>query len=326
MHPRRLRCGAAVWCVCLMCGGALQALAARRTSLLLACLLLVRGTAGKGTYPDMNERASLERVIRERSSDGQLVLYTYLASGPASKMWQDLALEMSDQLNRLAYPYIVLAHDASGCDELLAAAVGRVKPAPYCVLDGMMRKARGYAQHGTVFTLWIRRYHTAARLAEAGVGVTLLDADTVLTRNMLPVLKQLEREYALIGLGEGPMNGGTWHLRASNSSSAALWVIKQIERRSTLYQNFKPRWGGVDPGLRMDQVNKSCVLLQSVGVTYDLAFYAHRKSWVTRCVWQRRRTAARSTSGTTSRIRSTRSMSSGDAFSRPNPSFSFSGR
>ena len=216
----------------------------------------VAGVAGT-TYLDVNEPASLERVIRERSQDGQLVLYTYYASGSAAQMYQDMALQMCDQLNNLSLPYIVLAHNAAGCDELLAAAVGLVEHLPYCVVDGMMHKTRGYqTDHNDVFTLWIRRYHTAALIAQAGVGVTLLDADTVITRDFLPVLKELSREFALIGLGEHPMNGGTWHLRASNSSSAALWVIKEIERRSTLFNKFKVHsvsHHGIDPGLRMDQ-------------------------------------------------------------------------
>ena len=223
-----------------------------------ASLVSLQSVAGLGTtYLDVNEPAALARVIRERSKDGQLVLYTYHAAGPAAQMYQDMAMQMCDQLNNLSLPYIVLAHDAAGCDELLAAAAGLVEQLPYCVVDGMMRKTRGYqTDHNDVFTLWIRRYHTAALIAEAGVGVTLLDADTVITRDFLPVLKELSREYALIGLGEQPMNGGTWHLRASNGSSAALWVIKEIERRSTLFNKFKVHsvsHRGVDPGLRMDQ-------------------------------------------------------------------------
>ena len=221
-------------------------------ALWLFALQRVAGAA-QGSYLDTNEPAELERAIRERAQDGQLVLFTYYAAGHAAQMYQDMALQMCYQLDNLNFPYIVLAHDAVGCDELLAAADGRLDVLPYCVVDGMMQKTSGYLSgRSNVFTLWIRRYHTAALIAQAGVGVTLLDADTVITRNFLPVLKELEPEYALIGLGEGPMNGGTWHLRASNGSSAALWVIKEIERRSTLFNKFKARFGG-DPGLRMDQ-------------------------------------------------------------------------
>ena len=247
--------------------------------IVLVCFFALPGVvpALAATYPDVNEREGLQQVIRERAEDGQLLLFTYHVSGEAARIWQDMALQMCDQLNDRSLPYIVLAHDVAGCDELLAAAAGRLGQPPYCVVDGMTRKSHRFNDHGTVLTLWVRRYHTAALLAEAGVSVTLLDADTVITRDFLPVLKELERDYALICLGESPVratlwmlccyghaelaysilpyqvNGGTWHLRASNSSSAALWVIKQIERRSTLFIKFEANSNGVDPGLQMDQ-------------------------------------------------------------------------
>jgi len=198
---------------------------------------------------DLYSKSDLDQVIREKSKDGHIMLFTYVAG--LARMWNDMALELCSQLNERQYPYVVLTHDAASCDELLATASGRVDRLPTCVLNSVLHKTHGYAN--TVLTLWVRRYHAAALFAEAGVSVTLLDADTLITRDFVPVLRRLEREYALIALGEGPINGGLWHLRASNRSSAALWVIKQVERRSTLYEKFKIHWHGIDPGLRMDQ-------------------------------------------------------------------------
>lgn len=213
-----------------------------------ALLLSCRARA-VSAYRDVYDKNDLSSVIREHSKDGHIILFTYVAG--LQRMWKDMALELCSELNYRSYPYVVLTHDAASCDDLLAAAAGRVNPPPVCILDSVLHKTHGYGN--SVLTLWVRRYHAAALLAEAGVSVTLLDADTILTQDFVPVLRRLERDYALIVLGEGPANGGLWHLRASNSSSAALWVIKQVERRSTLYEKFKVHWHGIDPGLRMDQ-------------------------------------------------------------------------
>lgn len=200
-------------------------------------------------YLDLYSQTDLNQVIRDKSKDGHIMLFTYVSG--LSRMWSDMSLELCLQLNERHYPYVVLTHDAASCDDLVALASGRVDPPPTCVLNSVLHKTRGYAN--TVLTLWVRRYHAAALFAEAGVSVTLLDADTLITRDFVPVLRRLEREYALIALGEGPINGGLWHLRASNRSSAALWVIKQVERRTTLLEKFKVHDRDHDPGVHMDQ-------------------------------------------------------------------------
>jgi hypothetical protein len=224
-------------------------IAPRRSLAALFCFLHWGAYTSRAAYLDVQDKGDLRSVIRDHSIDGQIFLFTYV-SGLAS-MWQDMALELCSQLTNRTYPYIVLTHDAASCDDLLAAAAGRVDPPPPCVLDSVLHKTHGYSN--SVLTLWVRRYHAAALLAEAGVSVTLLDADTIFTQDFLPVLRRLERDYALIALGEGPINGGLWHLRASNSSSAALWVIKQVERRTTLLEKFKVHDHNRDPGVHMDQ-------------------------------------------------------------------------
>ncbi len=211
--------------------------------------LFVCATLVAAAFPDVNQPSDLARVVASSARDGQIVLFTYVAG--LQRMWQDMSIELCEELNTLGYPYVVLVHDAASCDDLLAAAIGRVSKPPSCILNSVLHKTHGYAVD--ILTLWVRRYHTAALLAEAGVSVTLLDADTVITQDFLPVLRQLEREYALIVLGEGPANGGLWHLRASNTSSAALWVIRQIERRSTLLEKFKVHDHNHEAGMHMDQ-------------------------------------------------------------------------
>lgn len=82
----------------------------------------------------------------------------------------------------------------------------------------------------------------------------------MVTRPFLPVLASLERKYALVVLREGPANGGTWHLRASPPHSAALWVIRQVERVTLLFAAAMAHAAAAnasaglqDPGLAMDQ-------------------------------------------------------------------------
>lgn len=71
----------------------------------------------------------------------------------------------------------------------------------------------------------------ASLISAAGFGVTLLDCDSVVSHPFLGLMHQLEANYSLIILPEGPANGGTWHLRASPDSGAALWIIRQIGAR-----------------------------------------------------------------------------------------------
>lgn len=132
--------------------------------------------------------------------------------------------ELAGSLERFGHPYALLTFSEGACDEL---------PALYCVTDGLLRHAKGARED--VVNLWVLRFHAAARLSTAGVGVTVLDADCVVTRPFLPTLVALERKYALVVLREGPANGGTWHLRASAPSGAALWIIRQIERLTLLF-------------------------------------------------------------------------------------------
>lgn len=212
-------------------------------------LLLSRRARAVSAYRDVYDKNDLSSVIRDHSKDGHIILFTYVAG--LQRMWKDMSLELCSELNERRYPYVVLTHDAASCDDLMAAAAGRVDPLPVCILDSVLHKSHGYAN--SVLTLWVRRYHAAALLAEAGVSVTLLDADTIVTQDFVPVLRNLERDYALIVLGEGPANGGLWHLRASNSSSAALWVIKQVERRTTLLEKYKVHDHDHDAGVHMDQ-------------------------------------------------------------------------
>lgn len=202
---------------------------------------------------DLNHKADLARVIAERAKDGQVMLYTLGDSDTShkSKLWRDMAVELAYELESRKYPYVLLTPTDAAC-EAVKAASDRVTP--YCVTNSVVNRTHGYNLR-SVETLWVQRYHGCTQFAEAGVGCTLLDADTIINQDFLPLIKLYERDYSLIILREGgSANGGLWHLRASEGSGAGLWVIKQVERRSTLYEKFKVHSAdGVDPGMRMDQ-------------------------------------------------------------------------
>lgn len=279
----------------------------KQMKLFVAVCVLFLSKCAASAYRDVYDKGDLRAIIREQSKDAHIILFTYVAG--LQRMWQDMSLELCSELNERRYPYVVLTHDAASCDDLLAAAAGRVDPPPVCILDSVLHKTHGYGN--SVLTLWVRRYHAAALLAEAGVSVTLLDADTIIKQDFVPVLRRLERDYALIVLGEGPANGGLWHLRASNSSSAALWVIKQVERRTTLLEKFKVHDHDHDAGIHMDQAStlplkKLCQYLTPPSRTSSGMRYA----------WRPTRRAARSTSGAISKIRCSRTTSYGRGFHR----------
>ena len=74
--------------------------------------------------------------------------------------------------------------------------------------------------------------------------MTLLDSDTIIMRpEVFGLLREMEKEHALIVLGEGPMNGGMWHLRGSktpNVLTPSIWVIEQVRGAAPPYN---PRRG-----------------------------------------------------------------------------------
>ena len=214
------------------------------------CFLVLLILSVSEAYPDLYVSQDLRQVVQHHTRDGHVVLFTYVAN--LEHMWRDMTMELCAELNDRKDPYLVLTHDDKSCDELISVSVGRLETPPVCVLDSVLHKTHGYPND--VLTLWVRRYHAASLLSEAGVSVTLMDADSIITHDFVPILRNLEREYALIALGEGPINGGLWHLRASNSSSAALWVIKQVERRTTLLEKYKVHDHDHDPGIQMDQI------------------------------------------------------------------------
>jgi Nucleotide-diphospho-sugar transferase len=158
--------------------------------------------------------------------------------------------ELAYQLEHRGYTnYFILTHDDESCAELADDKIS-----PTCIHNSVTHKTHGYDDNNKHFKLWVARYHSCALFSAAGFGCTLLDADTVIQQDFMPLLKEFEKEYSLINLGEGIANGGMWHLRASNASSAGLWVIKQIERRSALMRKWRDADPGKrDPGLKPDQ-------------------------------------------------------------------------
>lgn len=192
----------------------------------------------------------LQSVAHEVAIDNQIILFTY-RSGIA-RMWKDMTIQLAFSLEQLGLEnYVILADNDLSCDEItLASNLVR----PRCITNSVLHRTHGY-DGSSMTDLWVVRYHTAAAFSEAGFGVTLMDADCAVTNNFMPYLKQMEVEYALVVLQEGPANGGLWHLRASKSkASAALWIIKQIERQTTLFMKHKIHEHGKDAGITMDQV------------------------------------------------------------------------
>lgn len=209
--------------------------------LLLLCL------SGVFAYHNVFYKSGLEAVIRERATDNQLIIFAFSQndSGAYGRMWTDMMVALAQSLDRIHPNYIVIAQDDKGCDTVDWLGV-------YCVTNSVLNRSRGYGQGAE--QLWVIRYHTAALLSRAGVGVTLLDSDCVVTRPFLPVLQELEKTYALILMRESPANGGVWHLRASNASSAALWIISQVERVSTIMMKNTVHANMLDAGHLMDQI------------------------------------------------------------------------
>jgi hypothetical protein len=98
-----------------------------------------------------------------------------------------------------------------------------------------------------------------AHQEERGASLTALT-----THSVRPAIIELEKTYPLIHLGEGIVNGGMFHLAASNNSAAALWVIRQVERRSALFHKYELHESTptqvLQPGLKDDQDEVSTAL------------------------------------------------------------------
>ena len=215
----------------------------QRRLLYQALYVLFQLSTSVSAYLDVYHKHELEQLVANKT---HIFMFSYVAG--LHHMWTKMGSELAYRLHQLKYDYIVLTHDEASCDEV----VRWFQPSPTCVLDSVLHKTHGY--ENSVLTLWVRRYHTCALLAEAKVICTMLDADTVILRDFKADLQKWHEGYAIVALGEGPVNGGMWSLRASNASSPGLWVIKQIERRSTLYEKYKVHDHNRDPGLVMDQI------------------------------------------------------------------------
>jgi len=98
---------------------------------------------------------------------------------------------------------------------------------------------------------------------------------------------------------------------ASNSSSAALWVIKQVERRTTLLEKYKVHDHDHDAGIHMDQASTLplkylCQYLTPPSRTSSGMRFASRPT----------RRGVRSTFGVTLKIRRSKTTSCGRDFHR----------
>jgi hypothetical protein len=170
-------------------------------------------------------------------------------------MWLWMTVELASQLRKIHMPFYVLTHSQEACSHLVLNSYGSVDQ-DECVVDSVLHHSSKALHEESVFNLWIKRYHAAALLARRGVSVTLLDSDTVIMRpEVFELLTDLEKKYALIVLGEGPMNGGMWHLRGAQTSvlTPSIWIIEQVYHRSVLFRQYQVHDHNVEPGLEMDQ-------------------------------------------------------------------------
>ena len=216
----------------------------------LLLLLLPTPSAAAAAHFDLSDPSQLRAAAAAHAPAGQIIIFSYVSGH--SGMYADMGRELARSLDRLGHSYLVLAHSEAACAQFFDQS-----PVPLqggCALDSVLRQYDWDGDSGGAFTIWILRYHACALFAAAGVGCTLLDADTVITRDFMPLLVEYEKQFALVHLGEGIVNGGMFHLRPSNASAAGLWVIRQVERRSRIFHQFQLHDPSrADAGLRMDQ-------------------------------------------------------------------------
>ena len=195
------------------------------------------------------------------------------------RMWLHMTVAFIENLHSFGYSHIIaLAFDAAECDALLAGWDGRAGAGggsrPFeCVWSTVTRRTSGYLGGNSVRALWVARYHTATSLAELGYNVLMMDADCYVARDVYPLLDAYP-QYNYIFMRESPVNGGLFYLRNVTARSPSLWLLKQVERRSTLYSKYRARFSTLrPPGLPMDQDVLSALFRVAAGNVSTYDFY-----------------------------------------------------
>ena len=120
----------------------------RRLVASLALLLLASSHAA-AAYLDVNDPASLRRVIADKAVDNQLILFVYTRHTGFENAWRDMATQLAFSLERVGHPnYVVVAFDE------LRAATPLV--APTCVTNSILHRTHGYSNSGAQ-DLWVVR-------------------------------------------------------------------------------------------------------------------------------------------------------------------------
>jgi hypothetical protein len=228
--------------------------------LLAACALcaaLFRAPSGAHAV-DVYDRTALASVAGRVARGRELILFSFghEPNEVLRRLWLYMSVAFVKNLQDLNYTHVIaLAHDAEECASLEAGFANTSAKAPECAWSSVTGKTRGYPIGGkTIKALWVQRYDTTTALALMGYNVLMMDADSYVSRDVYPLLDALPWQYKYIFMRESPVNGGLFYLRNVTASSPSLWLLRQVERRSTLYSKYTAAFPDEkSPGCPMDQ-------------------------------------------------------------------------
>lgn len=245
----------------------------------LVCFLSFYAGNALDLYDASHLKSTAERLARGR----ELILFSFghEPNEVLRRMWLYMAVAFVKNLQDFGYTHVLaLAHDGNECAALAAGFAGTEVRAPECGWSTVTRKTSGYLGGNSVRALWVQRYHTAAALAELGYNVLMMDVDCYVTRDVYPLLDAIPWHHKYVFMRESPVNGGLFYLRNVTASSPSLWLLKQVERRSTLYAKYRAEFPeAAPPGLPMDQDVLSALfrVTSTQASTYDF-FEDHLRS------------------------------------------------
>jgi hypothetical protein len=192
---------------------------------------------------DLALEGALEATIAKRSFKGELVIFSFTASG----YWIDWAVNMARQLESVGYAHYIALSFPSDCKAFTermphAACAWFTLPGPH------------WAQNSySIDYLWTMRYHVSTLLAQYNVNVLVLDMDCIIRRDVYVDLKLPPlQDVQLIHLEEGWANGGLFYLQNASARGPAVWTHAEVFRRADAVLRVKQR-DGVDLGTVMDQ-------------------------------------------------------------------------
>ena len=206
-------------------------------------------------WPDLYDPEKLKSVAASLARDRELILFSFghEPNEVLQRMWVYTTVAFVENLRKLGYEHLLaLAFDDNECSALAAGFTE--SPPPQCGWSSVTLRTSGYMGGKYVRALWVQRYHTAAALAELGYNVLMMDIDAVVARDVYPLLQAMPDKYKYVFQRESPVNGGFFYLRNVTSKSPCVWLLKQVERRSSLYSKYRAQYPEEKPpGMPMDQ-------------------------------------------------------------------------